>query len=103
MPHIGPMELIIVLGIVVIIFGAGTLADLGGALGKGIREFREQTKVEDKSQANASAPASTAPAAAAQAQSTTSDACPSCGHVNPAAQPFCGSCGAALKTPAPTV
>ena len=35
-----PFELIIVLVIVVIIFGVGRLPEIGGALGKGIREFR---------------------------------------------------------------
>jgi sec-independent protein translocase protein TatA len=41
LPHVGPMELIIILVIVLIVFGAGKLADIGGALGKGIREFRK--------------------------------------------------------------
>ena len=40
MPRIGPMELIIVLAIVLIIFGAGRLPEIGGALGKGIRAFK---------------------------------------------------------------
>ena len=38
---IGPMELIIILVIVMIIFGVGRLTDIGGALGKSIREFRK--------------------------------------------------------------
>jgi sec-independent protein translocase protein TatA len=104
------MELIIVLGIVVVIFGAGKLADLGGALGKGIRQFREETTVEgDKekekeAKASAATTASAAPVAApaAPVASTASDACPSCGRTNPAGQPFCGGCGASLKTPAAT-
>jgi sec-independent protein translocase protein TatA len=37
---LGPFELIIVLVIVVIFFGVGRLGEVGGALGKGIREFR---------------------------------------------------------------
>ena len=37
---IGPMELIIVLVIVMIIFGVGKLPEIGGSLGKAIREFR---------------------------------------------------------------
>ena len=41
MPRIGPMELAIVLVIVLIIFGVGRLAEIGGAMGKGIREFRK--------------------------------------------------------------
>ena len=40
MPSIGLPELIIVLVIIVIIFGVGRLTGVGGALGKGIRDFR---------------------------------------------------------------
>ena len=38
---IGPMELVLVLAIVVVLFGAGRVADLGAALGRGVREFRQ--------------------------------------------------------------
>lgn len=38
---IGLPELLIILAIVVIIFGAGRLARLGGELGEGIRAFRQ--------------------------------------------------------------
>jgi sec-independent protein translocase protein TatA len=38
---IGPMELVIVLVIVLLIFGAGKLPSIGGALGKSIREFKK--------------------------------------------------------------
>lgn len=47
MPHIGLPELLIVLVIVVLIFGVGKLSDLGGALGKSIREFRDATATKD--------------------------------------------------------
>jgi sec-independent protein translocase protein TatA len=47
MPHIGLPELLIVLVIVVLIFGVGKMSDLGGALGKSIREFREATASKD--------------------------------------------------------
>lgn len=40
MPHLGPTELIIILVIVLAIFGAGKLSSLGGALGKGVKDFR---------------------------------------------------------------
>jgi sec-independent protein translocase protein TatA len=40
----GIWELAIILVIVIIIFGVGKLPELGGALGKGIREFRSATK-----------------------------------------------------------
>ena len=38
--HVGPTELIIVLVIVLVIFGVGRLPEVGGAMGKAIREFR---------------------------------------------------------------
>ncbi len=38
---IGVWELIIVLVIVMIIFGVGRLTEIGGVLGKSIREFRK--------------------------------------------------------------
>ena len=47
MPSIGPTELIIILVIVVVIFGAGKIGDIGGALGRGIREFKENTADTD--------------------------------------------------------
>jgi sec-independent protein translocase protein TatA len=44
MSQLGPMELVIILLIVIIIFGAGKLPEIGGALGKSIKEFRKATK-----------------------------------------------------------
>ena len=50
---IGPMELIIVLVIVMIIFGVGKLPEIGGSLGKAIREFR-RTQNEKPNELNES-------------------------------------------------
>jgi sec-independent protein translocase protein TatA len=44
---IGPTELLIVLAIVVILFGGGRIAKLGGELGNGMREFRKGLSGED--------------------------------------------------------
>lgn len=44
MAHLGPTELIIILVIVIIVFGVGKLPEIGGALGKGIKEFRNASK-----------------------------------------------------------
>lgn len=41
MPHIGGPELIIILLIVMMLFGVGKLPEIGGAIGKGLREFRQ--------------------------------------------------------------
>lgn len=47
MGGIGVPELAIVLVIIVIIFGVGKLPEIGGALGKGIREFKTESTTED--------------------------------------------------------
>ncbi len=44
---VGPLELGIILVIIIIIFGVGKLPQIGGALGQGIREFRETSRNED--------------------------------------------------------
>ena len=48
MKNIGPLELIILLVIVAMIFGVGRIADLGGALGKSISAFRKEVAKPDK-------------------------------------------------------
>lgn len=44
---LGVPELLIVLVVVLLIFGANRLTELGGALGKGIKEFRAAVRDED--------------------------------------------------------
>ncbi len=41
MPKLGMPELLIILVIVMLIFGAGKLPQIGGAIGKSIREFKK--------------------------------------------------------------
>lgn len=41
---LGTTELIIILALVLVIFGAGKLPDIGGALGRGIRSFRKEVQ-----------------------------------------------------------
>ena len=47
-PHIGGPELILILVVVLIIFGVGKLPQVGGAIGKGIRQFRKGQRGEDE-------------------------------------------------------
>lgn len=42
--NIGPIELLIILVIVILIFGVGRVSEIGGALGKSIREFRREIR-----------------------------------------------------------
>ena len=46
--NLGPTELIIILVIVVLLFGVGRLSQIGGELGKGIREFRSGLREDDE-------------------------------------------------------
>jgi sec-independent protein translocase protein TatA len=48
MPMPGPMELIMILGIALLIFGPKRLPDLGRSLGGGLRSFKESVSGEHK-------------------------------------------------------
>ena len=48
MPTIGPLEIVIVLVIVLIIFGPKRLPGLGRSLGTGMREFKESVTGSDR-------------------------------------------------------
>jgi sec-independent protein translocase protein TatA len=45
---IGMSELIIILVIILIIFGAGKLPEIGSGLGKGIKNFKKATREPDE-------------------------------------------------------
>ncbi len=44
---IGMPELLVILVIILIIFGAGKLPEIGAGIGKGIKNFRKATKEPD--------------------------------------------------------
>lgn len=45
---LGTTELVIILVLVLVIFGAGKLPEIGGALGKGLRSFKKATQESDE-------------------------------------------------------
>jgi len=47
---LGMPELIVILVIVVLIFGAGKLPEVGAGLGKGIKNFKKATREEEEPQ-----------------------------------------------------
>ncbi len=49
----GPMELLLIFGILVLIFGASKLSGIGKALGEGIRNFKTGLKADDSSELEA--------------------------------------------------
>jgi sec-independent protein translocase protein TatA len=50
LPKLGPGELLIIFLIVLLLFGASRLRDIGGALGGAIRDFRSALSGADEEQ-----------------------------------------------------
>ena len=48
MRSIGPMELVLILGIALLLFGGKKLPDLAKGLGEGIKNFKNALKSDDK-------------------------------------------------------
>lgn len=95
---LGVPELLIILVVVLVVFGASRVADIGGSLGKAIREFRKEVRDEDAPApppAVAPPPAATTPPPAAASADTV--ACPKCGTANAPAAKFCAECGSSLR------
>ncbi len=53
MAGLGVPELLIILVIVIVLFGASRLAGIGQSLGTGIREFRKSVQTDDTTTDNA--------------------------------------------------
>jgi sec-independent protein translocase protein TatA len=62
MPNIGPLEIIILLVIVLVIFGPKRLPELGKGLGKGMREFKDSVTGKDDDRQAPAPPEQAAPA-----------------------------------------
>src|SRR3954447_11797046 len=93
-PHLGPMELVIILVIALMVFGAGKLPEVGSALGKGIKEFKKATTDESAREiaASTATPAPAPPPPAAPVAAAAPSAAP--GAAPAAAGAFCPQCGA---------
>jgi len=68
MPNIGPLELIIVLVIVLIIFGPKRLPGLGRSLGGGMREFKDSLTGKNKDEEQPEQPEQPEPLVEAEAR-----------------------------------
>ena len=100
---IGPFELLLILAVVVIIFGVGRLPEVGGAIGKSIREFRrasqEPEKPQELSQPEAGPEATTLQTSASPAAAQSPRYCSQCGAAAATGAKFCAQCGASLQAP----
>lgn len=70
---LGWQELLIILVILALIFGASRIADLGGALGKGIREFRSEARRSDEPKDDDKRPDEARPQAASRTADQPTD------------------------------
>lgn len=93
---LGLPELLIIAFVVVLIFGASRLADLGGSLGKGIREFRKATREEDDAPSTSASSLSTDPDLTAAPSASETAFCGECGARNARNAKFCSECGHAM-------
>jgi sec-independent protein translocase protein TatA len=80
---LGMPELVVILVIALLVFGAGRLPEIGSSLGKAIRGFKEST---DKKEPEPTEPK-------AQVADAAGRACPQCGKSVPAEAAFCPGCG----------
>ncbi|MGD0764782.1 MAG: twin-arginine translocase TatA/TatE family subunit [Dehalococcoidia bacterium] len=83
---IGPVEILVVLLVVAMIFGVGKVPEIGSALGKSIREFRSAIREEESHAQVSEVKPEGLPSAAGVV-------CASCGAANATDSRFCTSCG----------
>lgn len=69
--RIGPMELVLILAVVMIVFGVGRLPEVFGSFGKGIREFRKAASGDDDTPAPSTPERSAVSTASAPPNATT--------------------------------
>jgi sec-independent protein translocase protein TatA len=48
MGNIGPLEIVIIVGVGMLLFGAGRIADIGKGLGQGIKNFKQGLREADE-------------------------------------------------------
>lgn len=85
-----PTHLILILAIILIVFGAGKLPEVGGGIGKSIKEFRRGVRETTDDPPIAAHPAVTLPTA------QTVSTCASCGSPISESAHFCATCGSKI-------
>jgi sec-independent protein translocase protein TatA len=86
---LGMPELVVILVIALLVFGAGRLPEVGSSLGKAIRGFKEAA---DKKDPEPAAPKGVVTDASGKF-------CPHCGKGVPNEGVFCSSCGKKISDP----
>ncbi len=79
---LGMPELLVILVIALLVFGAGRLPEIGSGLGKAIRGFKESAERRESEP---------------EPPQVTGGTCPQCRAAIPAGAKFCSSCGKKLE------
>ena len=94
----GPMEIALIVLAIVLIFGVGKLGDIGGALGKSIREFRQERDKADDLPTTAEDTKNSESVPTPEDEPTKRRLCPACGEAAHERATFCMKCGAKLES-----
>ena len=54
--NLGPLEVILILAVIILLFGVGRIGKIGGELGKSIREFRKGLEGDEAKKPNEAKP-----------------------------------------------
>lgn len=96
---IGPLEIGLVIMAIVLMFGVGKLGQVGGALGRSIREFRrERDSKDDLPDASTAEAKDEEPPMQIQRGEASVKHCPNCGEGRSANAKFCMRCGTKRKS-----
>ncbi|WP_437333033.1 twin-arginine translocase TatA/TatE family subunit [Sorangium sp. So ce394] len=57
MGRIGPLEIALLIGLALLLFGAGRIADIGKGIGEGIRNFKKGIRDDEEDEAAKQLPA----------------------------------------------
>ena len=93
---LGGLEIALIVVAIVLIFGVGKLGQLGGALGRSIREFRKE-KDKGEEQPHLAEARSEKPVAQIETKTGKDRFCPNCGEKMSGGARFCMACGAKLE------
>ena len=91
---LGTQELLLILLIVVVLFGAAKIPELARSLGKGVSEFR---KAQKEGREDTKGNSSVQPAGGIPRTAAAMTACPACQNEITSGTLFCPKCGGRLR------